>query len=400
MKPKGSIVVAGHLCLDLIPDLSQISRDQFGVLFKPGHLLTAGPAMFSTGGPVSNTGLALTRLGNSVELMALVGCDPFAEIVRGVVRSFGAHLADRIISDPRSATSYTVIINPPEIDRIFLHCPGANDAFGPENIDLEVVEKAALFHFGYPPLMKRMYENNGAELLQIMKQAKMTGVTTSLDMTLPDPESAAGKADWRHILGEVLPYTDIFLPSIEELLFTLHRPVYQRLTSQANGGSILPLVTAGMLSELSQDLLENGVKLAGIKLGARGMYLRTGSEAQLHKMGRAAPRNHTLWADRELWAPCFKVKVVGTTGAGDAAIAGFLSSILRDLTPENTLKMAVAVGACNVEAPDALGGLRSWEETRQRVEAGWQQQELSVDAPGWSYDAQAGLWYGAADQNE
>ncbi len=51
-----------------------------------------------------------------------------------------------------------------------------------------------------------------------------------------------------------------------------------------------------------------------------------------------------------MWAPCFDVEVVGTTGSGDATIAGFLSALLRDASPEEAMTMAVAVGACNVEA--------------------------------------------------
>ena len=43
--------------------------------FAPGRLLQIGPATFSTGGPVSNTGLALHRLGIATRLMGKVGDD-------------------------------------------------------------------------------------------------------------------------------------------------------------------------------------------------------------------------------------------------------------------------------------------------------------------------------------
>jgi len=63
--------------------------------------------------------------------------------------------------------------------------------------------------------------------------------------------------------------------------------------------------------------------------------------------------------------------VIGTTGAGDATIAGFLAALLRDLPPDEAMNAALAVGACNVEAADALSGIRSWCETLQRINAGW-----------------------------
>jgi sugar/nucleoside kinase (ribokinase family) len=93
-----------------------------------------------------------------------------------------------------------------------------------------------------------------------------------------------------------------------------------------------------------------------------------------------------------MWAPCFKVNVVGTTGSGDATIAGFLSAILRDASPETAMTMAAAVGACNVEAADALSGIRTWEETAARIVNGWERQPLHLDASGWRWDAPFGLW--------
>ena len=69
--------------------------------------------------------------------------------------------------------------------------------------------------------MANCYKNEGAELLQIFEIAKSAGAITSLDMALPDPTSDSGNAPWQKILEKVLPYVDIFLPSIEEAYFML-----------------------------------------------------------------------------------------------------------------------------------------------------------------------------------
>jgi hypothetical protein len=97
-----------------------------------------------------------------------------------------------------------------------------------------------------------------------------------------------------------------------------------------------------------------------------------------------------------MWAPCFCVDVAGTTGAGDAAIAGFLTGLLRDLSPEQALTAAVAVGACNVETADAVSGVRPWEEMWLRVMSGWERHSLHIDAPGWRFDEQHQMWEGVA----
>jgi sugar/nucleoside kinase (ribokinase family) len=231
-------------------------------------------------------------------------------------------------------------------------------------------------------------------LVDLFRRAKQTGVTTSLDMCYPDPATEGGQADWAIILKSTLPYVDIFLPSIEEILFMLRRSDYEAMGATE---SRLSQVTPALLHNLSDELLSLGVRLAVIKLGDRGLYLRTAGKHSLEEMGRASPTNLEAWSDKEFWAPCFQVRVAGTTGAGDATIAGFLSALLRGLGPEDSVIAAVAVGACDVEAPDALSGLRSWEETIQRIRSGWERLPLILDDPAWQKDEIHQIWCRALD---
>ena len=384
-----SAIVAGHLCLDIFPSLDHLARGQFSAIFQPGRLVQVGAARFATGGAVSNTGLALHRLGVPTWLVAKVGDDPFGQIVRAIVAKNDARLNEGIVTDPAAMTSYTVIINPPDIDRIFLHCPGANDTFGPADVPNDLLARAALFHFGYPQIMRRMYEQGGAALVELLRRAKASGATTSLDMTFPDPSSDSGRADWRAILEAALPFVDLFLPSLEELLFMLRRDTYEQLSAR---GDLATQVTPELLSAVSAELLKLGPKIVAIKLGERGLYLRTGSRPAIEALGRARPADGAAWADREIWAPCFRANVAGTTGAGDTTIAGFLTALLRGFDPYEAVTTAVAVGACSVEAPDALGGVRSWEGTQERIASGWERLPLQLSDPSWGWNDQAQLW--------
>jgi sugar/nucleoside kinase (ribokinase family) len=387
-------VVAGHLCLDVIPDMSGISGEAFQERFLPGRLLEVGAVTFCTGGAVANTGLALARLGVETRLMGKLGDDLFGRAVNDIVSSYGPRLGDHMIVDAAADTSYTVIVNPADVDRAFLHHPGANASFCADDVRFEVIRDARLFHFGYPPLLERMYENRGAQLVDVFRSVKELGVTTSLDMAVFDPASAAGRADWVAILGAVMPYVDIFVPNIEETLFTLRRDIYDDLVKQAGGPEILPQVTPRLLSDMGQQVLEMGAKIVGLKLGDRGFYLCTAAAADIEALGAARPSDAFDWADKELWVPCFRVGVRGTTGAGDATVAGFLSALLRDLSPEKAVTAAVAVGACNVEAADALSGLRPWDDTWRRVDSGWPRRKLSLDEDGWRFDRAHQLWVG------
>jgi sugar/nucleoside kinase (ribokinase family) len=387
-------VVSGHICLDVHPDLSGADREPFEKIFHPGHLLASGPVSFATGGTVANTGLALHRLGVTTRLVGKVGDDLFGRTICQIIDSYSKDLTYGIIVDPSGNTSYSIIINYPGVDRIILHCPGMNDTFQINDVPYESLREARLFHFGYPPLMRSTFADDGATLAEIFLRAKQTEVTTSLDMAFPDPGSAAGRADWRSILKSVLPHVDIFMPSVEEILFMLRRQTYEQLCATTSDSNILPLIAPALLSELSQELIEMGVPLVGVKLGYRGLYLRSGNSRLIQSIGRACPSNPEAWASKELWSPCFKVRVAGTTGSGDATIAGFLAALLHDLSIEESLKIAVAVGASNVEAVDTLSGIRSWETTQARVDAGWEKHVLELNSPGWHFDSRHGFWNG------
>lgn len=387
-------VIAGHICLDIHPDLSGKNRDPFDKIFLPGRLIAAGPAAFSTGGAVSNTGLALNKLGITTHMVGKVGNDLFGQAVRQILASHGDSLADGLITDTSVSTSYSVIIDYPGVDRIFVHHPGANDSFHTNDVPFRLLENARLFHFGYPPVMRSIFENDGSQLEEIFHQAKRTEVTTSLDMAFPDPASQAGHADWGIILKTVLPYVDIFLPSVEEILFMLHRGTYEDLSRQAGSADILPLLTAKAVSDLGWELIAMGAGIVGLKMGYRGMYILSSKRVSEITFGRGQPSKPGDWASKELWVPCYKVEVAGTTGSGDATIAGFLAALLRDKTIEEALEFAVAVGACNVEAPDAYSGIRTWDDTIQRINGGWERLPLEIQGAGWHFEPVNNLWHG------
>jgi sugar/nucleoside kinase (ribokinase family) len=394
MTPSLNAVIAGHICLDILPDFEAAAGRALQSLFIPGTLVQIGAAQFSGGGPVSNTGLALHHLGIPVHLIAKVGEDPFGGILKAIVQGRGPELAGGLITDPHGVTSYSIIISNRATDRIFLHCTGENDRFGPEDIDPQLVKKADLFHFGYPPALQRMYRDGGRDFAAVMQSAKAAGATTSLDMSLPDPDSESGRTDWRPIYQSVLPCVDIFLPSLDELLYTLRRDLFKQMSSR---GPLLPQTTPGLLEDLCGELMQMGVGIVVVKMGNRGVYVRTASENRLGAAGRSRPEAGSGWAGRERWIPCFKVGVVGTTGSGDSTIAGFLAGLLRRTSLEEALRMAVAVGACNVEAADSLSGLRTWDETRDRVASGWEQLPLAIEGPGWDWDDSMKMWIGPLD---
>ncbi len=369
------IVVAGHICLDIIPTFANAPSAKDGSnAIEPGRLYLMGPAVCATGGAVSNTGLALHQLGVATTLIGKVGNDLFGGEVLNILRRYGPDLPQGMICAETQSTSYSVVVNPPGVDRSFLHCPGANDTFRAEDVDPAALDGAQLFHFGYPPIMREFYSDRGEQMSRLFQQAKNKGLLTSLDMAMPDSNSAAGRIDWVDWLEKVLPSVDVFLPSIDETLLMLRRDLDQP-------------INATCLRELADQLLAMGAGVVVLKLGDQGLYLRSA----------AVPHLATSWQHRELLAPCFEVEVVGTTGAGDSTIAGFLAALVAEAAPTEAIIDAVAVGACSVEVADATSGIRPMAEVHRRIAAGWQRRPSTLALPEWSWLEAKGLWASPTD---
>lgn len=384
-------VVAGHICLDMTPDLSRVPEGQFQSLLQPGKMIQTGHFALAGGGAVSNTGLALHRLGVPTQLIGKIGEDRYGDTLREIFRQEDPRLAEELVLDPSTPTGLTLILNPPGFDRTFLHFHGANDTFYASDLRRKVLEGADLFHFGYPSLMRSIYRGDGGELVSILQRARRAGMTTSLDVSFPDPSSPAGRVDWVEILANALPYTDIFLPSIEELTFLMDRKRYQDI-SQSAPLSFVQQVPAGLVRELGARVISHGVKAVMIKLGTRGAYLLTGNADAWKKGGRGLDAVTVDWHDQELWAPAFRVEVHGTTGAGDAAVGGFLAGILQGTDPATALMLAAGAGACTVETPARISGLPAWDVLLERIQQGWPTHPLDLDQQDWRKDAAHAIW--------
>ncbi len=358
------VIVGGHIALDILPDMSSLKPQE---VIAAGKVFEIGSISYSTGGAVSNTGLALHRLGLDVELLATVGDDWVGRAIVDYVRGFGADLGDHVTVVPGAASPYTVVIEPQNHDRTLLTHTGVYNHYGLDTIDLDRVASCKIFHLGYPTLMPRLFKEDGAELLAILQAVKALGVITSIDMSLPAPDQPSGLADWQSILRRCLPHMDIFVPSIEEIMFMLRPEDLERQRE-----SLFNSLTIDYLANLAAELLDMGAGITGFKLGERGFYLRAPADLERLAFLSAIGQSPSAWAGIQTWHPAFQVQVAGTTGAGDAAYAGLLAALIRGLDYQQCARWACAVAGCNIEAADATTGVRSWEDTAARLASGWE----------------------------
>ena len=153
----------------------------------------------------------------------------------------------------------------------------------------------------------------------MFKKAKSLGKITSMDVTW----DSSGK--WLEKIDNALYYTDIFIPSYDEA---------KKITGLDNP------------EEMKEFFRKYGFKILVIKLGAEGCYISDFSNEY-----RIKTYNN--------------VKVVDTTGAGDAFVSGFLTGIINGLSLYDSGVLGNAVASqCVMEL-----GATNWNKTLNEVKA-------------------------------
>jgi sugar/nucleoside kinase (ribokinase family) len=360
---KYDAVISGYICIDLIPDFKKSeSKSNITDIFKPGRLIEIDGLSFCLGGVVANTGIAMKKFGNKVFLNGLVGTDFIGKSVLDSLEKY--ELSEGIQTTQNAGTAFSIVVAPPGTDRIFWESPGCSVIFDKSHINFEAISQSRLFHFGYPPLLKQFYLNNGALLSSLFSEIQKMGVVTSLDFSLPDTSSESGKIDWTGMMQRVLRFTDIFVPSLEEALQIMMPEEYARFQAISINADILDLVPVETIRILGKKIMDCGVKIIMIKAGHRGTYLLTDDVSVLNRV-RGLNLSEYKWNHRELWCDAYQTdpaRIKSATGSGDTAIAAFLTAVLGDETPDQAVKYASIAGRNNLYIHDIYEELPGWQE--------------------------------------
>lgn len=315
-----SVLVAGHVCLDLTPSLRALPP------IEPGALVDVGPLAAAPGGSVANTGGVLVELGIDVRAQADVGNDPLAEVLVALLRARG--IDGDGLRRVAGSTSYSLVLQPPGRDRAFWHHVGANAGFDGDDVRFD---GESVLHLGYPPLLPRLARDAGAALVALFRRAGAAGLATSLDLAVVDEPDDASRRHWNAVLDAVLPITDVASPSHDDLASAL--------------GLAEPR-SADDVVDSARDLVARGAAIAVVSAGARGLALATASPERFGRAGALVAGLGRFWHDRIAFLPARPVDIAATTnGAGDAATAGLLAALLDGATPEAALEHAATTAA-------------------------------------------------------
>ena len=165
------VIVAGHICLDITPVFPDKKVSGVSEMLAPGKLIEMG-----------NVGCAYRRRGSKHRAglkTAGGGCVPDGKNRPGRLRGYGGGDTEKIRRSGRADQSGRGRVLPtrwcwqfPGLIGFSSIIPAQTILFRAADIPRERIKDAALFHFGYPPLMRSMYTDGGAELVHVLRMAQ------------------------------------------------------------------------------------------------------------------------------------------------------------------------------------------------------------------------------------
>ena len=170
-----------------------------------GRLIQVEPLQLESGGIVSNSGIAMARLGMAAAAFSYVGNDHWGVFLRQRLESEGMDIAG-LLTHPTEATSTTAVLIDPSGERSFAHCVGAPKLMDKRMFleNLELFARSRMMLLGYYSLMPQLE----GDLPEVFAAIRQTGCKTAMD--------AAGSGGGMKPLDRILPHLDVYVPSHAE----------------------------------------------------------------------------------------------------------------------------------------------------------------------------------------
>lgn len=305
MEKRFDVCCVGQACTDIFV------RNVDSVDYS--HMQFLEEASMTVGGCALNAAIGLSRLGFKSALITKVGWDAFGEFLQKVLSESGVDISG-ICEDRSASSSMSVGLIASSGERSLLHCPGTNDAFCYDDVELSIIDDAKIVFIGGSLAMKRF---DGEDAARVLAYAQSKGCITAMDTSW----DYSGR--WMESVTPCLPHLDWFVPSIEE--------AEQMLGTRDQ-------------EKLAKEFMRLGAKNVAIKKGVNGVYVHCAD-------GRAFDKG------------IYRVNCLNAAGAGDAWCAGFLAGLIKELDIEECAMLGAANSAHCIQEMGTTTGIRSYEET-------------------------------------
>ena len=268
--------------------------------------------MLAVSGAAGMAAIAAAKMGLSCAAVGGLGTDLMGDWVLQRLQHFGVDTS-ALKQLPGCRTSSSIVCTRSDGSRPALHMKGATGDFYIDDDLMPQVIDARVVHLGGVGLMTRMDQGRNAELA---RRAQFGGAMVTVDIF-------AGSRDDLPAVASVLPYTDYFMPSIEEA---------HALTGRED------------LEGTAAFFLERGAKCCIFTLGPDGAYYH-------HADGT------------RFIVPAFEVKVICTCGCGDAFNAGWAVALCKGMDPHTAMRFAQATSALNATGLGSQAGIVDFDHT-------------------------------------
>lgn len=289
------VITVGSSTMDVFADtyselikIKTPEKEEEFIAYPAGSKILIKNLTFLTGGGGTNAGVSLARLGHKVGYLGKIGKDDIAD---SILRELKKEKVDFLGVKGEQGSGYSIILDSLEHDRTILAYKGANNNLNFKEINRKKL-KTKWFYFSsmvgesYNTL-ERLAEFAGHNQIKI----------------LFNPSSYLAEKGLQH-LRKILERCEIVIMNKEEAEMVIGKDSVDRMMKELSLFSKIVVITDGKNGAHAYD----GKKYYSIK--AR------------------------------------KIKVIETTGAGDAFASGFLSGIIR----KKGIKLALNMGLVNAES--------------------------------------------------
>jgi ribokinase len=251
-------------------------------LFRVNRLAKAEEESFvidyaeSCGGSAANTAVGLARLGCKVGYIGKVGCDREGDLLLNDFHAEGVDTAGTIRTEHGESGSVLGFVDKKGARALYINS-GVNDTITLDDVNTRYASRAHLLH---------LTSFVGETPFQTQKKL-LDALPSSVKVSV-DPGALYARKGYV-ALEPLLKRAYVLMPNAIELELLTGKVGY------CKGADLM---------------VGKGVKIVAVKLGGKGCYVTDGHEQHLIEP--------------------FKVKVVDTTGAGDAFNAGFLFGLINE----------------------------------------------------------------------
>lgn len=308
------IMAMGELLVEIMRTEVDVPLDEAGAFVGP--FPSGAPAIFAD---------QAARLGHAAAFIGACGADEFGDCLTGRFEADGVdttHVAR--VEDVATGVAFVTYFS--DGSRKFIFHIGNSAAGRLPEPKAEMFEGVKWLHICGSTLSAGA--DMRAKCYRACELATAAGAKVSFDPNLR-PELLGGEQALREVCAPVLEAAWLVLPGVEEA---------EALTGRQGAEAAC------------KALLDAGAQVVGLKRGARGCTVFSGSEAV-----KIAP---------------FAVTAVDPTGAGDCFDAGFVVGLLEELPLEEAGRLANACGALGATVQGPMEGAMPRSEVERFMAGG------------------------------